>query len=53
MSTQERISTAPTPPDTDRRRWFSLGVLAAGLSMIVVDGTIVCRASGYYPRFEA
>ncbi len=41
MSTQERISTAGTPPDTDRRRWLSLGVLAAGLSMIVVDGTIV------------
>ena len=25
----------------DRRRWLSLGVLAAGLSMIVLDGTIV------------
>ncbi len=29
---------SPTP---DSRRWFSLGVLAAGLSMIVLDGTIV------------
>lgn len=31
-------SPSPTP---DSRRWFSLGVLAAGLSMIVLDGTIV------------
>lgn len=41
MGTQERIPTAAMPPDTDRRRWLSLGVLAVGLSMIVVDGTIV------------
>lgn len=27
--------------DPDRRRWLALGVLAAGLSMIVLDGTIV------------
>lgn len=26
---------------SDRRRWFALGVLALGLSMIVLDGTIV------------
>lgn len=33
------------PPDTEkqvgRREWIGLGVLAAGLSLIVVDGTIV------------
>lgn len=31
------------PPETspDRRRWVGLGVLAAGLGMIVLDGTIV------------
>ena len=28
-------------PRADRRAWIGLGVLAAGLSMIVVDGTIV------------
>ncbi|MGW0040804.1 MFS transporter [Rhodococcus sp. NPDC003348] len=28
-------------PPADRRTWIGLGVLAAGLSMIVVDGTIV------------
>lgn len=28
-------------PRADRRSWIGLGVLAAGLSMIVVDGTIV------------
>ncbi|WP_458687861.1 MFS transporter [Nocardia tengchongensis] len=39
-----QIDTAPTPdsaPRADRRAWIGLGVLAAGLSMIVVDGTIV------------
>lgn len=30
-----------TEPRADRRDWIGLGVLAAGLSMIVVDGTIV------------
>lgn len=34
----------PALPATDRRRWFSLVVLAMGLSMIVVDGTIVSVA---------
>ncbi|PPL20295.1 DHA2 family efflux MFS transporter permease subunit [Microterricola pindariensis] len=30
-----------TPPQSGRRRWIGLGVLAAALSMIVLDGTIV------------
>ena len=34
-------NTATTPPITGRRRWIGLGVLAAALSMIVLDGTIV------------
>ncbi|APA98398.1 DHA2 family efflux MFS transporter permease subunit [Nocardia seriolae] len=34
-------TTAATPPRADRTAWIGLGVLAAGLSMIVVDGTIV------------
>lgn len=35
-------TTDPTPaPAGDRRRWWGLGVLALGLSMIVLDGTIV------------
>lgn len=35
-------TTAPTEPVVSgRRRWFALAVLAAGLSMIVIDGTIV------------
>lgn len=38
------LSVSPTPdaePAPDPRRWYALGVLAAGLSMIVLDGTIV------------
>lgn len=41
------MSPSPTEPATqplaqpDPRRWYALGVLAAGLSMIVLDGTIV------------
>ncbi|MFF0636536.1 DHA2 family efflux MFS transporter permease subunit [Nocardia sp. NPDC004151] len=31
----------PDAPAADRKAWIGLGVLAAGLSMIVVDGTIV------------
>lgn len=31
----------PTEPTPDPRRWWALAVLAAGLSMIVLDGTIV------------
>lgn len=33
--------SAGAEPRADRRAWIGLGVLAAGLSMIVVDGTIV------------
>ena len=29
------------PPTGTRKRWAGLAVLAAGLSMIVIDGTIV------------
>ncbi|MFF0609783.1 DHA2 family efflux MFS transporter permease subunit [Nocardia tengchongensis] len=36
-----RTSAEPAEPRADRRAWLGLGVLAAGLSMIVVDGTIV------------
>ncbi len=40
---QEQLATneSITPPQTGRRRWIGLGVLAAALSMIVLDGTIV------------
>ncbi len=41
ISSQE--SAAP-PASVGRRRWLGLGVLAAGLSMIVLDGTIVAVA---------
>ncbi|WP_308466590.1 MFS transporter [Rathayibacter soli] len=34
-------SAAPQAPPSGRRRWIGLGVLAAALSMIVLDGTIV------------
>ncbi|MEO8285276.1 MAG: MFS transporter [Chloroflexota bacterium] len=34
------LSGSPDQP-AGRRRWIGLGVLAAGLSMIVIDGTIV------------
>lgn len=38
----EQTVRAMSPPQgTDRRRWFGLWVLAAGLSLIVIDGTIV------------
>jgi EmrB/QacA subfamily drug resistance transporter len=36
----EKMNTSE-PQDTGWRRWLGLGVLAAGLSMIVIDGTIV------------
>ncbi|WP_345075724.1 MFS transporter [Brachybacterium paraconglomeratum] len=32
---------APADPSTDPRRWKALGVLAAGLALIVIDGSIV------------
>jgi EmrB/QacA subfamily drug resistance transporter len=37
------VTTAPDIADRDAgsRRWVALGILAAGLSMIVLDGTIV------------
>lgn len=35
------IVAVDTAPQTGRRRWIGLGVLAAALSMIVLDGTIV------------
>ncbi|MBN9390373.1 MAG: DHA2 family efflux MFS transporter permease subunit [Chloroflexi bacterium] len=46
MNVSEKITTAEKenssePQDTGRGRWIGLGVLAAGLSMIVIDGTIV------------
>ena len=31
----------PTAAQENPRRWFALGILAAGLAMIVLDGTIV------------
>lgn len=34
-------SGQPTPAETTRHKWLALGVLAAALSMIVLDGTIV------------
>ena len=34
-------SDQPTPAETTRHKWLALGVLAAALSMIVLDGTIV------------
>lgn len=40
MEELERAATPP-PQRADRRRWIGLGVLAAGLSLIVIDGTIV------------
>ncbi|MFE3290658.1 DHA2 family efflux MFS transporter permease subunit [Rhodococcus sp. NPDC059234] len=39
MSTES--SEIDAEPRADRRAWIGLGVLAAGLSMIVIDGTIV------------
>ncbi|QBJ96620.1 DHA2 family efflux MFS transporter permease subunit [Rhodococcus sp. ABRD24] len=35
------VDTTETEPRVGRRDWIGLGVLAAGLSLIVVDGTIV------------
>ena len=41
-ATDTDSTTAPdTSQPTARTKWFSLGVLALGLSMIVLDGTIV------------
>ena len=41
--TQQAQATIAAPPSevSGKRRWIGLGVLAAGLSMIVLDGTIV------------
>lgn len=36
-----RPAGAPADPSTDPRRWKALGVLAAGLALIVIDGSIV------------
>jgi len=38
--TAEQSETTPE----GRRRWIGLGVLAAGLALIVIDGTIVSVA---------
>ncbi|WP_433608854.1 DHA2 family efflux MFS transporter permease subunit [Prescottella agglutinans] len=35
------VESSDTEPHVGRREWIGLGVLAAGLSLIVVDGTIV------------
>ncbi len=35
------VESPDTEPHVGRREWIGLGVLAAGLSLIVVDGTIV------------
>jgi len=35
------LESSETEPHVGRREWIGLGVLAAGLSLIVVDGTIV------------
>ncbi|MFN8098841.1 MAG: DHA2 family efflux MFS transporter permease subunit [Dermatophilaceae bacterium] len=35
------ITTGTTAEPVNPRRWFALGILAAGLAMIVLDGTIV------------
>lgn len=35
------VESPGTEPEVGRREWIGLGVLAAGLSLIVVDGTIV------------
>lgn len=40
MNASEAAGGAP-PEISGRRRWIGLGVLAAGLSLIVLDGTIV------------
>ncbi|MEO7068945.1 MAG: MFS transporter [Nostocoides sp.] len=41
MSTPQAAVTEQPATFADPRRWLALGVLAAGLSMIVLDGTIV------------
>ncbi|WP_068429725.1 MFS transporter [Piscicoccus intestinalis] len=41
MTERGSVATAAPEAPTDRRRWIGLGFLAAGLSMIVLDGTIV------------
>ena len=40
-ATTETATPAPTPTTADPDRWKALGVLAAGLAMIVIDGSIV------------
>ncbi|MFQ4147882.1 DHA2 family efflux MFS transporter permease subunit [Arthrobacter sp. LAPM80] len=37
----EQINDSTNPTGASRNKWAGLGVLAAGLSMIVIDGTIV------------
>ncbi|TWD14551.1 DHA2 family efflux MFS transporter permease subunit [Marihabitans asiaticum] len=45
MASPERPGRAASAdPSADPRRWWALAVLAAGLSMIVLDGTIVAIA---------
>ena len=39
--TMKGTEGAQAPASADPRRWWGLGVLALGLSMIVLDGTIV------------
>lgn len=41
MTEHGSVATAAPEAPTGRRRWIGLGFLAAGLSMIVLDGTIV------------
>ena len=43
-STEHPGRAASADPSADPRRWWALAVLAAGLSMIVLDGTIVAIA---------
>ncbi|WP_141748028.1 MFS transporter, partial [Brachybacterium sp. HMSC06H03] len=40
-ATAETATSAPTPSTPDPDRWKALGVLAASLAMIVIDGSIV------------